>query len=136
MKLEITFEELNGLIEHYTEHNISVKPLQEKDTFLVCLTIGVFPIAIPLTFDRIIDGHQLTFDYKLPFGMNRLAGKFKETLSSLIPRRIAEIDHRQIVVHLTRIKSMERYFEHFEVSHFEPVNNSIKLIGKLKNENK
>ena len=132
MKLEITFEELNGLIGHYTEHNISVKPLQEKDTFMACLTIGVFPIAIPLTFDRIINGHQLAFDYKLPLGMNRLAGKFKEALSSLIPGRIAEIDHRQIVVHLTRIKSMERYFEHLEISHFESDENTIQLQGKLK----
>lgn len=132
MKLEITFEELNALIQNYTEHNISVKPLSQKDSFAASIVVGIFPVEVPLTFDRVIDGHKLAFNYRLPLGMNLIAGKFKDALSALIPGRIAEIDHQQIIVHLTRIKSMERYFEHFEVSHFEITDNIVQLHGKLK----
>lgn len=132
MKIEITFDELNKLLKQFTRHNIVVKPLLGGNTFSMRTTIGVFAIEILLKFDRIIDGDTLAFDYKLPLGMNLLAGKFKETLSSLIPGRIAEINHRQVVVHLTRIKHMEQYFEHFDVSHFESTDSIIQLQGRLK----
>lgn len=89
-------------------------------------------MEIPLTFDRVIDGHKLAFNYKLPLGMNLIAGKFKDTLSALIPGRIAEIDQQLIVIHLTSIKSMERYFGHVEVSHFETTDKVIQLQTKLK----
>lgn len=132
MKLEITFNELNALIQNYTMHNISVKPLSEKKSFAASFVVGVFPVEVPLTFDRVIEGHKLAFNYRLPFGMNMIAGKFRNALSALVPGLIAEINHEQIIVHLTRVKTMERYFEHFEVSHFESDQSTIQLQGKLK----
>lgn len=134
MKLEISFNEFNALIQNYTKRNISIKPLPEKDSFAASIVVGIFAVDVPLIFDRVIEGHKLAFNYRLPFGMNRIAGKFKDTLSELIPGRIAEIDYQQIIVHLTRVKTMERYFEHFEVSHFESDPNTIQLQGKLKEQ--
>lgn len=132
MKLEITFEELNALIQNYTEHDISVKPLPEKNSFAASIVVGIFPVEVTLAFDRVIDGHKLAFNYRMPFGMNMVTGKFKNTLAALIPGRIAEIDHKQVIVHLTRIKTMERYFKHFDVSHFEIIDDVMQLQGKLK----
>lgn len=132
MKLEITFEELNALIHNYTEHNITVKPLPEKNSFAASIVVGIFPVNVRFTFDRVIDGHKLALNYCLPFGMNMIAGKFRTALSALVPGRIAEIDHEQIIVYLSRVKTMEQYFEHLEVSQFEIVNDVMQLQGKLK----
>jgi hypothetical protein len=130
MKLEITFDELNTLIEKYTGHNISLKSLPAKNSFSARIVIAIFPVEVPLTFDRIIDGHKLAFDYKLPLGMNLIAGKFKNALSALIPGQITEVGRQQIIVHLNRIEIMERYFEHFEVSHFEVIDGVLQIQGK------
>lgn len=75
---------------------------------------------------------MFSFNYRLPFGMNMIAGKFRNALSALVLGRIAEINHEQIIVHLTRVKTMERYFEHFEVSHFNIIDDVMQLQGKLK----
>lgn len=80
MKLEISFNEFNALIQNYTKRNISIKPLPEKDSFAASIVVGIFTVDVPLIFDRVIEGHKLAFNYRLPFGMNRIAGKFKDTL--------------------------------------------------------
>lgn len=134
MKLEITFEELNAVVSKQTKCIVSVKPIHEKDAFQLSAGVGIVSVPLKLYFDKIVDGHQVVLNYKMPLGMNMLIGKIKEEISSLIPGRIVEIDTdcRQITVYLTRIESMERYFEHFEVSHFEIIDQVIQIKGELK----
>lgn len=134
MKLEITFEELNTIIAKETKDIVSIKPLVEKDAFQLSASVNIVSVPLKLYFDKIVDGHQMVFNYKIPFGMNLLIGKIKEEISSLIPGRIIEIDTdcRQITVHFTRIESMEKYFEYFEVSHFDIMDERIQIKGKLR----